>query len=109
MIKKLLSIALLCSSSLFSFQEEQPFLIGEAKMNLQQFYKNKSVLITGGCGFIGSHLAEKLVQLGARVSIIDDLSTGDLSNIETFKDTITFCTIPGMKMIECFCYRIELE
>lgn len=40
------------------------------------------VLITGGAGFIGSHLAEKLINDGYQVSIIDDLSTGRLENIQ---------------------------
>jgi UDP-glucose 4-epimerase len=39
-------------------------------------------LITGGAGFIGSHLAERLIHLGHRVSILDDLSTGALRNVE---------------------------
>lgn len=39
------------------------------------------VLITGGAGFIGSHLAEFCLQRGDEVTIIDNLSTGDLSNI----------------------------
>ena len=38
-------------------------------------------LITGGAGFIGSHLAEKLLSNGEIVSIIDDLSTGSIDNI----------------------------
>ena len=41
-----------------------------------------AVLITGGAGFIGSHLAEKLLSEGHIVRIIDDLSTGRLINIE---------------------------
>jgi len=44
-------------------------------------------LITGGAGFIGSHLAERLVQRGDRVSVLDDLSTGSLYNIEHLKST----------------------
>ncbi len=39
------------------------------------------VLITGGCGFIGSHLAEKLLSIGHEVYAIDDLSTGSINNI----------------------------
>ena len=39
------------------------------------------ILITGGAGFIGSHLAEKLLNEGHTVSIIDNLSTGKFSNI----------------------------
>jgi UDP-glucose 4-epimerase len=43
-------------------------------------------LITGGAGFIGSHLAEKLLQEGHFVSIIDDLSTGSIRNVAQFRD-----------------------
>jgi UDP-glucose 4-epimerase len=40
------------------------------------------VFITGGAGFIGSHLAERLLERGDQVSILDDLSTGSIANIE---------------------------
>ena len=40
-----------------------------------------AVLITGGCGFIGSHLAEALLSDGHQVTVIDNLSTGSLDNI----------------------------
>lgn len=43
------------------------------------------VLITGGAGFIGSHLAEACLQRGDDVYIIDDLSTGTLDNIKAFE------------------------
>nr|HPR18890.1 GDP-mannose 4,6-dehydratase [Candidatus Cloacimonadota bacterium] len=39
------------------------------------------ILITGGAGFIGSHLAEKLLKNGNDVFVIDNLSTGKYSNI----------------------------
>src|SRR5215470_1816809 len=39
-------------------------------------------LITGGAGFIGSHLADKLISVGHEVTVIDDLSTGRYSNVE---------------------------
>lgn len=38
-------------------------------------------LITGGCGFIGSHLAEALLQRGDAVTVVDDLSTGRFANV----------------------------
>jgi UDP-glucose 4-epimerase len=48
------------------------------------------ILITGGAGFIGSHLAHKLLGLGHEVAIIDDLSTGSMENIEHLKDHDSF-------------------
>lgn len=45
------------------------------------FYSNKKVLITGGAGFIGSTLTDKLIQLGAKTTIGDNLSSGSLANI----------------------------
>ena len=52
------------------------------------------ILITGGAGFIGSHLAERLLKEGNEVYAIDNLSTGSLANIEPFKDNpkFHFCT-----------------
>ncbi|MDF2964909.1 MAG: UDP-glucose 4-epimerase [Rickettsiaceae bacterium] len=43
-------------------------------------------LITGGAGFIGSHLADLLTNNGHKVKVLDDLSTGDLSNISHNKE-----------------------
>lgn len=42
-------------------------------------------LITGGAGFVGSHLAEELLRRGHEVSVIDDLSTGSIHNIQHLK------------------------
>ena len=46
------------------------------------------VLITGGAGFIGSHLCEALLKEGHQVSILDNMSTGSASNIAHIKDQI---------------------
>jgi nucleoside-diphosphate-sugar epimerase len=53
-------------------------------------FNNKSVLVTGGAGFIGSHLVEQLVLLGARVTVLDDLSTGTMDNLSCVQQHITF-------------------
>lgn len=47
-------------------------------------------LITGGAGFIGSHLAEALLERGYTVYVIDDLSTGTIRNIDHLKDNDRF-------------------
>lgn len=48
------------------------------------------VLITGGAGFIGSHLAEALVAAGQEVFVIDDLSTGSLANLVGLRGHVRF-------------------
>jgi len=47
-------------------------------------------MVTGAAGFIGSNIVEELLQRGERVVAVDNLSTGRLSNIESFMDRITF-------------------
>ena len=47
-------------------------------------------LITGGAGFIGSHLAEKLIARGDQVVVFDNLSTGSAENLSEIKDKIKF-------------------
>jgi UDP-glucose 4-epimerase len=47
-------------------------------------------LITGGAGFIGSHLADELLERGHRVHVLDDLSTGSIDNIRHLKDHKAF-------------------
>lgn len=48
------------------------------------------ILITGGSGFIGSHLAEKLLEKGNEVYVIDNLSTGSIENIKHLMDNPNF-------------------
>jgi len=49
-----------------------------------------TVLVTGGAGFIGSHIAAALTKSGARVRVIDDLSTGHRENIEEIGGAVDF-------------------
>lgn len=48
------------------------------------------VLVTGGAGFIGSHLASALASAGARLRIVDDLSTGYRENLDEIKGEVDF-------------------
>ena len=56
----------------------------------ENFWIDTNVLVTGGASFIGSHLVDRLVSLGAHVSVADDLSTGKMDNLEQSKDKIKF-------------------
>lgn len=47
-------------------------------------FEGTKALVTGGAGFIGSHLAEALTTLGAEVVVLDDLSGGDRANLDGF-------------------------
>jgi len=54
-------------------------------------FSNKKVLITGGCGFIGSNLARKLIGFGAKVTLVDSLLPqygGNLANIADIRDKV---------------------
>jgi UDP-glucose 4-epimerase len=50
----------------------------------------RTFLVTGGAGFIGSHIAETLVARGDRVRVLDNLSTGYLSNLDPIRDRVEF-------------------
>src|ERR1700687_689282 len=53
-------------------------------------WKHKRVLVTGGAGFIGSHLTEALVEAGAEVTVLDNLSSGRRENLQHLKDRVRF-------------------
>ncbi|MEM9293438.1 MAG: NAD-dependent epimerase/dehydratase family protein [Acidobacteriota bacterium] len=54
----------------------------ERQQRAQQAFGGRRVLVTGGCGFIGSHLVDALVAAGAQVRVLDDLSTGRRVNLQ---------------------------
>ena len=53
------------------------------------------VLVTGGAGFIGSHLCERLVKDGHSVTVIDNFSTGRASNLSNLESEVNFTLIEG--------------
>jgi len=57
---------------------------------MKAFYKDLPVLVTGGAGFIGSQVTKTLVQLGANVTVMDNLSTGNIKNLDNVISNITF-------------------
>ena len=66
-------------------------------MGYQKIYfsSNPLFLVTGGAGFIGSNLCEAILNLGYRVRVLDDLSTGHYENIEPFMTNPRFTFIKG--------------
>jgi UDP-glucose 4-epimerase len=52
--------------------------------------KNKKILVTGGCGFVGSHIVDRCVKEGAKVTVLDNLVSGKLANISHNLDKIKF-------------------
>jgi UDP-glucose 4-epimerase len=60
------------------------------KSRFEVAYANRAALITGGASFIGSHLAELLVDAGAVVTVADDLSSGKLENLAAVQSRVKF-------------------
>lgn len=58
------------------------------------------VVVTGGAGFIGSNLAEALVEEGHRVVVVDDLSTGRMENLHTVSIELVRGSITDMELLK---------
>ena len=86
------------------YPKEQMLSINEEKANtgnslkeieprlynlLNSKYKNKTFIVTGGCGFIGSHMVDKLISFGHRVIVFDNLLSGNIENLN--KNAIFEC------------------
>ncbi|MCX8009195.1 MAG: NAD-dependent epimerase/dehydratase family protein [Patescibacteria group bacterium] len=64
---------------------------------MKNFWDGKKVLVTGGSGFIGSHLSERLISYGSHVTIFDRITSKKLQNIHSIKEKVEIidgdCTI----------------
>lgn len=63
-----------------------------SKLSLEVF-EGKTALVTGGAGFIGSHIVERLLSLKCNVIALDDMSAGKYNNIDIFKDNSNYSFI----------------
>lgn len=60
-----------------------------------EILKDKNILVTGGAGFIGSNLIEKLLEFGANVTCLDNFSTGRIENLINVKENPKFTLVKG--------------
>ena len=72
----------------------------------KEFYNGKTVLVTGGAGAIGSNLTRALIDLGAKVIILDDLSSGPIWNVPSSTDVLF---VRGSVLDEVMLKRVFFE
>jgi nucleoside-diphosphate-sugar epimerase len=65
------------------------------------FWEGKKVLVTGGAGFIGSHLVDQFVEIGAIVTVVDNLERGKLAYLEKNLDKIKFVKADLLDITAC--------
>ena len=59
-------------------------------MDETAFWRGRAVLVGGGCGFVGSYLVPELVTASARVTVVDNLESGELENLDDVRRDIRF-------------------
>lgn len=65
------------------------------------FWKNRKALVTGGAGFIGSHVVEQLVAAGANVRVADNLENGKLINLDAVREDVEFLQLDLRSLDHC--------
>lgn len=68
---------------------------------------SKKILITGGAGFIGSHLTDLLLSMGYRVTVIDNLANGNLANLEEARRSPDFTFVQGDILDKELCDKVS--
>jgi nucleoside-diphosphate-sugar epimerase len=68
------------------FTNFEPGVKPEILSKLRSFYSGKHIIVTGGASFIGSHLVDRLIDLEAKVLVLDDLSSGKVVNLQNHEN-----------------------
>lgn len=85
------------------------------RVGVEEGFGGRECLITGGAGFIGSHLAEALLSSGANVTVVDSLVTGREANLDAVRSSVSVIKAPvvdalrdGTVQVETFDYLFHL-
>lgn len=70
---------------------------------------NNKIVVTGGAGFLGSHLCKYLLEKGEHVLCVDDLSTGSMKNIEPFMENDNFSFIKGDVTVPGWMFAVDCK